>query len=322
MKCLRARDQRATSDVINSDISDCANQELIRYNGHADSDTRCFQPQNTAYIILNTCLKMIIRALLFFLYINLLSGCSTSNTIPIPEISESVLPPAGGIPTIISKPPGPGPFPAVVLLHGCGGINRYSLDVLTGYAKHFNSLGYVTAIPDSFSPRTQRDVCADTSIVSALDRTEDAFSVLRYLIGAGYVIPSEVAVLGQSHGAGTVLTIAEKPQYRLGEEFAGGIALYPRCPDGPNPTRIPLLVLIGGRDSWTPAPRCDLYTERLKKAGRSIEYHVYQEAAHSYDMPGNSRIEHGHLLGWDGEAALDTAERIDLFLRAVFLQKQ
>ena len=260
------------------------------------------------------------RAALVSLCLSGLCGCAGgSSTVNVPSIPEATLkPPSGVIPTIISKPDGAGPFPAVVLLHGCGGINQYSLNVLTSYAKHFNSLGYVAAIPDSFSPRTGKDVCADTSIVSTLDRTEDAFSVLRYLIGTGLVIPTKVAVLGQSHGAGTVLTIAEKPQYRPGEGFAGGIALYPWCPDGPNPTRLPLLVLIGGRDSWTPAPRCDLYVERLREAGRSIEYHVYPEAAHSYDMSGNSRVEHGHLLGWDGDAALDTSKRIDEFLKQAF----
>lgn len=255
------------------------------------------------------------RHLLLFMIL-LVSACASSHATQIPYMSEAMIPPGGSIEATVSKPSGVGPFPAVILLHGCGGINPYSMAVLTGYADHFNAQGYVTVIADSFSQRTKKDVCEYPNLVSVLDRTEDAYSILRWLNATGYVIPNRVALLGQSHGGGTILAVAEH-QYRQDEHFAGGIALYPWCPDGPNPTKFPLLVLIGGLDSWTPAGRCTPYAERVAGLGHQIEYHVYPNAAHAYDMRGPMRVDHNHLLGWNGEAALDTSERIDRFLATV-----
>ena len=45
------------------------------------------------------------------------------------------------------RPFGPGPFPAVVLLHGCAGV----LDKHTGWARQLSEWGYAALIVDSFS---------------------------------------------------------------------------------------------------------------------------------------------------------------------------
>jgi hypothetical protein len=50
----------------------------------------------------------------------------------------------------LKKPKGDGPFPAVVLLHGSGGVNA-SRDA--DWAKRLTDWGYVTLQVDSFGPR-------------------------------------------------------------------------------------------------------------------------------------------------------------------------
>ena len=50
----------------------------------------------------------------------------------------------------LSKPGGDGPFPAVVLLHTCGGFNDWFKGC---WPEYLNSLGYVTLAVDSFGPR-------------------------------------------------------------------------------------------------------------------------------------------------------------------------
>jgi acetyl esterase/lipase len=57
----------------------------------------------------------------------------------------------------LSKPDGDGPFPAIVYLHGCGGLSENTRQrvahLLTGW-------GYVSFAVDSFDPRDQRGLYA------------------------------------------------------------------------------------------------------------------------------------------------------------------
>ena len=50
---------------------------------------------------------------------------------------------------VLRKPGGPGPFPAVVLMHGCGGIQPGN----EIWASDLTTWGYVTLLVDSFTPR-------------------------------------------------------------------------------------------------------------------------------------------------------------------------
>ena len=66
----------------------------------------------------------------------------------------------GGAPTtlqgLLFKPVGPGPFPAVVGMHGCGGLfNKQGHLVAreTAWAEILTSRGYVVLFPDIFGPR-------------------------------------------------------------------------------------------------------------------------------------------------------------------------
>jgi dienelactone hydrolase len=60
---------------------------------------------------------------------------------------------------ILNKPQGQGPFPAVVILHGCSGIEgmKKYLDI---WAQRLASWGYVSLMVDSFGPRGESDICA------------------------------------------------------------------------------------------------------------------------------------------------------------------
>ena len=49
----------------------------------------------------------------------------------------------------LSRPDGPGPFPAVIVLHDCSGVSRKDQD----WAKRLVSWGYVAIQPDSLRPK-------------------------------------------------------------------------------------------------------------------------------------------------------------------------
>lgn len=79
----------------------------------------------------------------------LLAGSATAQTVQFPTASSSQ---SINVTSDLYRPGGNGPFPAVVVLHTCGGVG-----VKEGqYATSLRSEGYVVVVPDSFSSRGNR----------------------------------------------------------------------------------------------------------------------------------------------------------------------
>lgn len=71
------------------------------------------------------------------------------------------------------RPEGNGPFPAVVLLHTCGGIQPHISD----WGQRLKESGYVALAVDSFTPRGARIVCGNWQV--SLDEVAgDAFAAV------------------------------------------------------------------------------------------------------------------------------------------------
>src|SRR6516162_2322443 len=67
-----------------------------------------------------------------------------------------------------------GPYPVVVVLHGCGGVSRHS----AGIADRLGSWGYVAVTVDSLGPRGIASRCGGGGLP---DQAFDAYAVLRHL---------------------------------------------------------------------------------------------------------------------------------------------
>src|ERR671934_3168358 len=72
----------------------------------------------------------------------------------------------------VSKPTGGGPFPAMILLHGCGGPQPGN----ALWAAELNKWGYVTIEIDSFVHRGVREICTDPTRVTVSERVVDAYA--------------------------------------------------------------------------------------------------------------------------------------------------
>ena len=186
----------------------------------------------------------------------------------------------GDIPATIIKPNGAGPFPAVVILHDCSGLGPRSSGAPGRWAEKLVDWGYVVILPDSFSTRGYPNgVCTEPprrgrQAVRFERRADDARAALAHLRTLGYVRKESIGLMGGSHGGASTLATLSTP----GSGFAAAVALYPRCsafshlkPD------VPLLILAGELDDWTPAKEC------TPLAGEKVSVKVYPGAHHSFD---------------------------------------
>lgn len=205
-----------------------------------------------------------------------------------------------GAPTSLTahlfRPPGEGPFPAVVALHGCGGLFRRDGRRFTArhqdWADRLVGLGFVVLFPDSLTPRGHAEVCRagnEAGVLPGRERARDAYGALRFLQSQPYVRPEAVAVMGWSHGGSTALWAAsprglgsDAPGFRL------AIALYPGCgiaATGSKP-RLPVHIFAGADDDWTPVGPCRAYADRNPDLVSMI---TYPGAGHGFDAPNQPR---------------------------------
>ena len=225
-----------------------------------------------------------------------------------PSIAGSTVELAGRL----MKPAGAGPFPALVLLHGCDGTDLAS-DTLV---RAFGGWGYVLLELDSFGPRGVTEACTDYVRVSPSVRAKDAHAARAYLASLPFVDAGRIGVLGWSHGGITVLEAIANPYLNepaRAEPFAAAIAFYPYCALKLVKPDAPLLVLIGDDDDWTPVGRC---TSMTLSGDPLPEYElvVYPGATHAFDWPAAPETYFGHHLRYDPEAAADAYKRVRDFL--------
>ncbi|MEW6679071.1 MAG: dienelactone hydrolase family protein [Pseudomonadota bacterium] len=199
------------------------------------------------------------------------------------------------------KPEGPGPFPAVVLQHQCGGLGdwqrKFSNTSMLEWARKAVARGYVALLMDSLGPRGVDSVCygfkGGVNWGRGLKDVQQAAGFLRSL---DYVDKGRVALAGYSWGATIGLLASSRDAVdTLGVpgRFDAVVAFYPVChakPKSRAPYEViaqnidrPLLVLMGGQDNETPPQECFDRLEPMKQAGAPIELHLYPEATHCWD---------------------------------------
>jgi dienelactone hydrolase len=190
------------------------------------------------------------------------------------------------------RPDGPGPFPALVLLHGCSGQYDRQGHLTPSY-RHWAELlsgdGYIALLVDSFNPRGYFSICAMVrrTILERRERVDDAYAALGWLARRPDVRPDRIGLLGWSHGgSGTLRSLA--PYGPSNSRFRAAVAFYPGCKalsEATAPYRPygPLLVLIGEADDWTPSDYCVALTKIATGRGAAMEIVTYPGAHHGFD---------------------------------------
>jgi dienelactone hydrolase len=229
---------------------------------------------------------------------------------PVPLAESRVSP--RPLESLYQTPDGPGPFPAVIIMHGCGGRSNR----LLVWARRLNRWGYAAIIPDSLRPRGLTSVCAPMSQPSLTpqDRVADIAAAAAWLRARPEIDGKRIAVLGQSHGGSTAATAARRT-YDDAIHLKAAVDYYGRCGSPMLQGATPLLALAGEDDDWgNPALNC-LAFGRSVNPGSVFEVHTYPGVHHGFDSEGMApTTSNGHVMRYDHDAAEDSFVRVRAFL--------
>lgn len=251
----------------------------------------------------------------------LLAGGCAGAAVEFPEA-----PRPGSVYHSLQKPDGDGPFPAVVLLHTCGGLQQHVLE----WAQRLRAHGYVALVLDSFTPRGAKVVCGNWR-VSLDEVVADAFAARAHLQTRPFVDGRRIGVMGFSYGAMATLRLASTSYrgsaHRRAARFGAAVALYPYCTDSrpalPPDVRdrlnnlyddvdTPLLILVAGADDQAPPANCTEKATALGRAGRPVSFKLYPGAPHAFDMTNmgtqGRRDAQGTFYRYDPEVTADAAK--------------
>jgi dienelactone hydrolase len=226
-------------------------------------------------------------------------------------------------------------LPAVLLLHGCGGAldRRGALTSrLRDHAALLNAQGWHVLVLDSLRPRGVTELCtqrAAARTVTLAKRRRDALGALQWLAQRPGVDAARLVLVGWSNGGSTVLSATNRHIREVADAPAApraAVAFYPGCEAelrrGYQAT-LPLLMLVGGSDDWTPAQPCrDLAAAAVDSP---VQLVVYAGAYHGFDgegpvklrrdVPRGAQPGQGVHVGGDPVARDASRERLLAFLR-------
>lgn len=216
----------------------------------------------------------------------------------------------------VFKPAGDGPFPAVVLMHTCGGLKGTPGAHMKQRAQELLEAGHVVLVIDSYGPRGF-DSCA-TRAPSGSGGIADAYAALGLLAAKPFVDGARIYQVGYSWGAFIAALLASPQSAKLaGSErrFTATVANYGSCAFKGKQFVLqdmdrPLLMLMGGRDDEAPAAPCFPLLDEMKAAGKPVQWHVYLDATHAWDKSGLASK--GYVF--DGSVTKDATARAVAFM--------
>jgi dienelactone hydrolase len=189
--------------------------------------------------------------------------------------------------------PGNDKLPAVVLLHGSGGIGGDG-SMIAEWSSELNQLGIATFAIDSFAARGIVSTIMDQSQFARLNMVADAYRALDLLAKHSRIDSNRVVVMGFSRGGQSALYSAMNRLYgTLGPannlRFAAHIPLYPDCTTtyraDTDVSDKPIRILHGSADDYAAVAPCRGYVERLTKAHKDVRLIEYPGAHHAFDAP-------------------------------------
>ena len=222
-----------------------------------------------------------------------------------------------------ARPLGPGPFPAIILIHHLPGWDDWYREA----TRKFASNGYVAISPNLYfrsGHGTPEDVAAkvradggvaDDQVMGDLQGTHEYLKSLPYTNG-------RIGVFGTcSGGRHAVLAASLLKGIDAAVDCWGGrvvmseVELNEKQPVAPldytKDISCPVLGLFGEEDDSPSPEQVAIHEQELKKHGKDYEFHMYSDAGHGFF--------YGHRLAYRPEQAIDGWAKIsNFFARHLF----
>jgi dienelactone hydrolase len=208
-------------------------------------------------------------------------------------------------------PPGPGPFPTVLLVHGCGGLHgdKGPNPIMDEYARSAVQAGWAAAILDSYGPRNwaapwaRRRVCSGIRL-QGFRRAADVLAGLDLLRANPKVDARHLRIASWSHGGwavGDLVTLPDPGDGSLRSTMAEVEAIYftyPFCgfPSQGNRRdwrwRGDVRFVFAEHDTVQSEAGCRPMLDRARKGGSSVEVVVFPGVTHAFD----ERVQSAHSV--------------------------
>jgi dienelactone hydrolase len=225
-------------------------------------------------------------------------------------------PPGVTLRAALALPEGAATAPVVLALHGCGGIGTAGQPLALParereWARRLTAAGHPVLFPDSFGSRGLGQACGMRNFPADAEatRAEDAQAAARWALAQPWAPAGGVLLLGWSHGGSTALGAVRAPVPQ--GLIRAAVAFYPGClateRRGDWRPGVPLLMLLGEADNWTPSRYC----QRLAGEMPGVSMRAYPGAHHGFDAPNaptrNRTLADGRIVTTGTDPAARTA---------------
>lgn len=192
---------------------------------------------------------------------------------------------------------GEGRRPAVLLVHGSGGIGA-SMPL---WVRGLLAIGISAFVLDGFSGRGLVSTSQDQAALGRLAFILDSYRALEVLARHPAVDPDRVAAMGFSRGGQAALYAAMARFHRLWNRSglipAATIAFYPdaatRYLEDTAMVPKPIRIHHGTADDMNPLAPVQAHVARLRAAGVDVQVTEYPGAHHGFDNPLSPRAVEG-----------------------------
>ena len=205
---------------------------------------------------------------------------------------------------VLYLPQGPGPHPALIVIHEWWGLNDWIKQEAAGYA----AKGYVALAVDLYRGKVAADPELAHELMRGLPQDQavrDLTAAETWLENRKDVKRDRIGAVGWCMGGGYALELAiASPALRAVAVNYGSLAT-----DKGALAQIHASVLgnFGGQDRGIPPDAVHAFEAAMQSLGKPVDAKIYPQAGHAFENPNNQ-------AGYRPDDAADALARIDRFL--------
>ena len=204
---------------------------------------------------------------------------------------------------VLYLPQGPGPHPALIVIHEWWGLNDWIKQEAAGYA----AKGYVALAVDLYRGKVAADPELAHELMRGLPQDQgvrDLTAAVTWLQNRKDVKRNRIGAVGWCMGGGYALQLAiASPALRAVAVNYGSLAT-----DKATLAQIHASVLgnFGGQDRGIPPDAVHAFEASMQSLDKPVDAKIYPQAGHAFENPNNQ-------AGYRPDDAADALARIDRF---------